>query len=96
MLGLPTGFTPLAAMYKVPAIVLLGEITDKPVAVNGHVEVRPILPVTATIDHRYADGAELAQALKAFREYLENPFGFEPALEQSAPAVSVPQLRSVR
>lgn len=78
MLGLPTGFTPLAWIYTVPVIVLLGEISDKPVAVHGQVQVRPVLPVTATIDHRYADGAELATALDVFREYLEDPAKFEP------------------
>lgn len=79
MLGLPTGFSPLAWMYTVPVLVLLGEIADKPVAVQGRVEVRPVLPITATIDHRYADGAELASALTVFRQYLEDPARFEPA-----------------
>jgi pyruvate dehydrogenase E2 component (dihydrolipoamide acetyltransferase) len=78
MLGIPTGFTPLSSMYRVPIIVLVGEISDQPVAVAGRVEVRPMLPVTATIDHRYADGAELAVALQAFRAYLEAPAEFEP------------------
>jgi pyruvate dehydrogenase E2 component (dihydrolipoamide acetyltransferase) len=77
MLGLPMGFTPLVWMYAVPAIVLLGEILEKPVAIEGRVEVRKILPITATIDHRYVDGAELGLALRAFREYLENPTEFE-------------------
>lgn len=84
MLGLPAGFSPLAWLYTVPLMVLLGEISDKPVAVAGRVEIRPILPVTATIDHRYADGAELATALQAFRDYLENPARFEPALSPAA------------
>jgi pyruvate dehydrogenase E2 component (dihydrolipoamide acetyltransferase) len=78
MLGLPAGFSPLAWLYTVPLLVLLGEITDKPVAVAGRVEVRPILPVTASIDHRYVDAAELATALKTFREYLQNSAAFEP------------------
>ncbi len=78
MLGLPAGFSPLAWLYTVPLLVLLGEITDKPVAIGGRVEIRPILPITATVDHRYADAAELATAFKAFREYLEDPARFEP------------------
>src|SRR5262249_58217204 len=52
MFGLPMGFTPLAWMYKVPLLVLVGEIADKPVAVNNKVEIRPMIPITATIDHR--------------------------------------------
>jgi pyruvate dehydrogenase E2 component (dihydrolipoamide acetyltransferase) len=89
MLGLPIGFTPLAWMYTVPAIVLLGKIIDKPVAVAGRVEVRPVLPISATIDHRYADGAELAEALGAFRAYLEDPAQFEPSFETNGPPLRV-------
>lgn len=91
MLGLPGGFTPLAWIYRVPVIVLVGEVTKKPVAVDDRVEIRPMLPITATIDHRYADGAEIAAALRAFRDYLEDPAAFEPAL---APASGQVELRS--
>lgn len=80
MLGLPIGFAPLAWMYRVPLLVLVAEIVDKPVVVDGRVEVRPILPITATIDHRYVDGAHLGKALRAFRAYLERPSDFEPDL----------------
>ncbi|MBS2031486.1 MAG: 2-oxo acid dehydrogenase subunit E2 [Deltaproteobacteria bacterium] len=80
MLGLPTGFSPLAWMYKVPILVLGGQIADKPVAIEGHVEVRKVMPVTATIDHRYADGWHIAALLAPFREYLADPARFEPAL----------------
>jgi pyruvate dehydrogenase E2 component (dihydrolipoamide acetyltransferase) len=80
MLGIPTGFSPLAWVYRVPLLVLVGETADKPLAIGGRVEVRPVLPVTATIDHRYVDGARIAEAFKAFREYLAQPASFEPDL----------------
>ena len=79
MFGIPQGFAPLARFYRVPLILLVGEITDKPIAVNGRVAVRPMLPVTATIDHRYADGWHISQLLKPFRAYLADPAEFEPA-----------------
>lgn len=81
MLGIPMGFAPLAWMYRVSLLVLVGEITDRPVVVDKRVEVRPVVTITATIDHRYADGAQIARALKAFREYLADPAKFEPPLE---------------
>lgn len=80
MLGLPQGFAPLAWMYDVPVLVLVGELTEKPVAVAGRVEVREVLPMTATIDHRYADGWQISKLMTAFREYLAAPERFEPAL----------------
>ena len=79
MFGLPQGFAPLAKFYKMPLLILVGEITDKPVAVDGRVEIRPMLPITATIDHRYADGWHIGQLLKPFRAYLADPAAFEPA-----------------
>jgi pyruvate dehydrogenase E2 component (dihydrolipoamide acetyltransferase) len=77
MLGLPVGFAPLAWMYRVPILVLVGEITPKPVAVDGRVEVRPILPITITLDHRYADGWHIGRALAPFKDYLADPAGHE-------------------
>lgn len=98
MLGVPTGFSPLVWLYRVPLMVLVGEISDKPLAVGGKVEVRPVLPVTFTADHRYADGAHLGHALQAFREYLERPAAFEPAAlsrrDAAAEAVRAPEPRA--
>jgi chloramphenicol O-acetyltransferase len=80
MFGIPQGFAPLARFYRVPLLVLVGEITPKPMAIDGRVEIRPALPLTATIDHRYADGWHISQLIKPFKAYLEDPQGFEPAL----------------
>lgn len=79
MFGLPMGFAPLTWMYKVPLLVLVGEIADKPVAVDGRVEIRKMLPITFTVDHRWVDGWHLSRALEAFKEYLTDPARFEPA-----------------
>jgi pyruvate dehydrogenase E2 component (dihydrolipoamide acetyltransferase) len=78
MFGLAHGNVPLAWMYDVPLLVLVGEIAPKPVVVAGAIEARDVLPINATIDHRYVDGWHISRALKAFREYLEAPQRFEP------------------
>jgi pyruvate dehydrogenase E2 component (dihydrolipoamide acetyltransferase) len=77
MFGLPIGFAPLSWMYKIPLLVLVGTIEDRPVAVEGRVEVRPVLPITATIDHRFVDGWHIARAMKTFRAYLDSPENYE-------------------
>lgn len=79
MFGLPQGFAPLAWMYDVPLLVLVGEITERPVVVAHRVEARPVLPITATIDHRYVDGWHVSRLMRAFRAYLAEPERFEPA-----------------
>ena len=78
MFGIPQGFAPLARFYGMPLLVLVGEITDKPMAVDGQVVIRPVMSLTATIDHRYADGWHISQLIKPFRAYLQDPAAFEP------------------
>ncbi len=79
--ALPAGFSPLCWLYRVPLLVVTGAIEQKPVASSGRVEIRPILPVSATVDHRYVDGAQIAEAFTAFRDYLADPAAFEPMLD---------------
>lgn len=71
--GLPQGFAPLAWMYDVPLLVLVGELVERAVVDEGRVVVRTMLPITATIDHRYVDGWHVSHAMRAFREFLETP-----------------------
>jgi pyruvate/2-oxoglutarate dehydrogenase complex dihydrolipoamide acyltransferase (E2) component len=77
MFGLPMGFAPISWMYKVPILILVGEITDKPVVESGAVVIRPMLPICATIDHRYADGWHISKLLVPFKAYLADPAAFE-------------------
>lgn len=82
MFGLPQGFAPLSWMYDVPLIVLVGEIGERPTVIDHQVVARPMLPICATIDHRYVDGVHLSRALSALRHYLEDPAAHEPPLPQ--------------
>ncbi|HEY8430481.1 MAG TPA: 2-oxo acid dehydrogenase subunit E2 [Sandaracinaceae bacterium] len=84
MFGLPHGFAPLAWIYDVPLIVLVGELAERPLVVDHEVVARPVLPLCATIDHRYVDGWHVSKALAAFREYLAAPERFEPPLSAHA------------
>jgi pyruvate dehydrogenase E2 component (dihydrolipoamide acetyltransferase) len=84
MFGLPVGFAPLSWMYGVPLLVLVGTIADKALVIDGEVKVRPVLPITATIDHRFVDGAHIARAMQTFRAYLESPRTFEPEIAKKA------------
>lgn len=54
------------------AILLTGRIYDKPVAVNGKVQIRKILPLSLTFDHRINDGASAQRFVNKLKEYLEN------------------------
>ena len=48
-------------------------IVERPVAVNGKVEIRPVMYVALSYDHRIIDGRESVGFLVAVKEALENP-----------------------
>ncbi len=55
------------------AILAVGATTDRPVAVDGEVVVRPMMTVTLTVDHRAVDGAPAADFLRTVKRFLEDP-----------------------
>jgi pyruvate dehydrogenase E2 component (dihydrolipoamide acetyltransferase) len=55
------------------AILAVGATVDTPVARNGAVEIRPILTMTLTVDHRAVDGAEGADFLRTVKTFVEDP-----------------------
>ncbi|CAH8281302.1 2-oxoglutarate dehydrogenase E2 component [Mariniflexile fucanivorans] len=54
-------------------ILGMHNIVERPVAVNGKVEIRPIMYVALSYDHRIIDGKESVGFLVAVKEALENP-----------------------
>jgi 2-oxoglutarate dehydrogenase E2 component (dihydrolipoamide succinyltransferase) len=51
-------------------------IIERPVAVEGKVEIRPMMYVALSYDHRIIDGKESVGFLVAVKEALENPQEF--------------------
>ncbi|MCJ1432629.1 2-oxoglutarate dehydrogenase complex E2 component [Xylographa pallens] len=55
------------------AVLGLHAIKDKPVAINGKVEIRPMMYLALTYDHRLLDGREAVMFLVKVKEYIEDP-----------------------
>ncbi|KAJ4291494.1 2-oxoglutarate dehydrogenase complex E2 component [Collariella sp. IMI 366227] len=55
------------------AVLGLHAIKDRPMAVNGKVEIRPMMYLALTYDHRLLDGREAVQFLIKVKEYIEDP-----------------------
>lgn len=55
------------------AILAVGRIADRAVAVNGEVSVRPMMTITLSSDHRVVDGAQAAAFLNDLADALEQP-----------------------
>jgi pyruvate dehydrogenase E2 component (dihydrolipoamide acetyltransferase) len=57
------------------AILAVGRIVERPVALKGEVVVRPMLTLTASFDHRVADGVRGAEFLDTLASLVEEPAG---------------------
>jgi pyruvate dehydrogenase E2 component (dihydrolipoamide acetyltransferase) len=67
-----THFTPLINPPEV-AILGLARSREEPVVRNGEVQVRLILPLCVSYDHRVIDGATAARFTRRIVELLEDP-----------------------
>ena len=66
-------------------ILGMHNIIERPVAVEGRVEIRPMMYVALSYDHRIIDGKESVGFLVAVKEALENPqeFLMDNAIEKA-------------
>ncbi len=55
------------------AILGMHNIVERPIAVNGKVEIRPMMYIALSYDHRVLDGKDSVLFLKKIKELLENP-----------------------
>ncbi|KAJ5813052.1 hypothetical protein N7447_010075 [Penicillium robsamsonii] len=62
-------------IINLPQTAVLGTYgtMDRPIAVNGKVEIRPMMYIALTYDHRIIDGREAVQFLVLIKQYLERP-----------------------
>ncbi len=54
-------------------ILGMHSIVNRPVAVNGEVQIRPMMYVALSYDHRIIDGKDSVGFLKTVKEMIENP-----------------------
>lgn len=55
------------------AILGMHAIFDRPVAIDGKVEIRPMMYVALTYDHRLVDGREAVTFLRKIKQAVEDP-----------------------
>jgi pyruvate/2-oxoglutarate dehydrogenase complex dihydrolipoamide acyltransferase (E2) component len=71
--GLNTGMTSLMPAAKVPAVIVLGKIEEKPVVRKGQIEIRTMLPLTGTFDHRIVDGLQIGKLARGIKRNFRKP-----------------------
>ncbi|MGA3191737.1 MAG: dihydrolipoamide acetyltransferase family protein [Candidatus Bathyarchaeia archaeon] len=58
------------------AILAVGRIAEKPTSVNGRVEIKPVMMLSLSYDHRVIDGAPAAEFLRKIKDKLEKSSSF--------------------
>jgi len=71
--GLNTGMTALMPAAKIPCVIVLGKIEEKPVVRNGEIVIRTILPLTGTFDHRIVDGMQIGKLARGIKRNFRKP-----------------------
>ncbi|MRH41525.1 2-oxo acid dehydrogenase subunit E2 [Aquibacillus halophilus] len=66
-------FTPIINQPE-SAILGVGRINEKPIGVNGEIELRPMMTLSLSFDHRIINGAPAAAFLTDLKSVLEQPF----------------------
>lgn len=73
VLGVEQGFAPFMPQGRAAAMLTVGKIRDKVIAVNGEPRVRPVLTIGGTFDHRIVDGFHLGRMSRVLHEILSDP-----------------------
>lgn len=74
MFGVDEGYPPPTPFARVPVYLAIPEIKKRPVVIDDQIVIRPMLDLTATIDHRFMDGHRGSMIVKTLRNLLENPW----------------------
>ncbi len=64
--------TPIINMPEV-AIIGVNRAAERPMVVNGSIQVRLMMNLSSSFDHRFVDGADAAGLIQALKDLLEHP-----------------------
>ena len=71
--GLTSGMAALFPAAKIPAVIIMGKMEEKPVVRDGEIVIRTILPLTGTFDHRIVDGMQIGKLGRAIHRNFKQP-----------------------
>ncbi len=72
--GIGHGLAPLVPASHAPIVLLVGEVIEKPVAINGQITIAACMTIGATFDHRLIDGFQAGKLATTVKQALADPF----------------------
>ena len=79
-LGLDNAYPSLFPISNVAMVFVLGGVAKKPVVVNDKIEIRRMITLSATMDHRIVDGIHGGKLFKVLREFVRHPEKLEEVM----------------
>lgn len=73
MFGIDAAFAPFVPLARCPMLILVPEVRPRPWAVGDRAEVRPVLRLCATFDHRIIDGAAAGRFAARLTTLFDSP-----------------------
>jgi pyruvate/2-oxoglutarate dehydrogenase complex dihydrolipoamide acyltransferase (E2) component len=72
-LGIDVAWAPLVPYTRVPLLLTVGAIQKRAWVVGENIEVRPVMRIGITFDHRFMDGIHASVMSRLFQQYLADP-----------------------
>ncbi|KHD88263.1 MAG: hypothetical protein OM95_08870 [Bdellovibrio sp. ArHS] len=71
-LGIKKALVPLVPLTRAGLLISIGQISQEPVVVEGKIEIREIMHLGVTFDHRFFDGAQAAKMINDFAAFFKS------------------------
>lgn len=81
-IGMKTAYHHLYEWGNCPLFIMAGKTEQKPVVIDGKVEIKEVLPLRITYDERIDDGLTANDGLKAVQAALEDPYRYLGCLKE--------------
>lgn len=72
-LGLDYGYGALLPSANVSLVLIMGSARKKPVVINEKIEIRKMLPLSVTLDHRVVDASHGGKLFRFVKHMVKNP-----------------------
>lgn len=71
-LGIKKALVPLVPIARAAMMVSIGEINKEARVINDKIEIRKIMHLGITFDHRFFDGSHAAEMIRDFESHIQN------------------------
>lgn len=72
-IGLDRAFVPLVPYARIPCLIAIGALREAVFVLNGKMEVKPVVSLCVTFDHRVIDGMHASHMAKTLKKIFVNP-----------------------